>query len=89
MASMSRSPARTEGRDTESTSVDRSPLGAGYFSGDNDIHHSDESMEAKEQIKDKQITTGKQITTTTRTNKRVNGRTTAFTKTFENDRGKA
>ena len=49
MASMSSSPARTEGRDTDSISIDRSPLGAGYFSGDNDIHHSDESMEAKEQ----------------------------------------
>ena len=50
MSSMSGSPARTEGRDytTDSASVDRSPLGAGYFSGDNTTHQGDESMAAED-----------------------------------------
>ena len=50
--------------------------------------HDPKHGSEEQRIKQKQVTPGKQITNTCR-KEWANGRTTAFTKTFENDRGKA
>ena len=84
MANTSSSPVRMEGRDTGSISINRFPLGAGYFSGDNDIHHSDESMVAKNSLQETE--TGNKNSTTSQMRINRNRQETTIKNQNENDK---